>query len=303
MYFRKKVFMCSNLLKYVQLKGEDMIDLIDIQVTSKCNRSCNFCYAIKYDIDFQMEFDLFKNIIIQTLENGVKNICISGGEPFLHPDIYKMLEFSKKQGLNVAVSSNGDNLDIIKTCIPYIDVIGLPLESYKRELHDKIRGKNSFDNIIKLLKYIRDLKNAPIVRIGTVVDEHNVNDIFKMGEVINSFSKISIWKIYEKIEYGFLRKMDVKFISDELKRNIIENIKYANTIISGRKERTNAYFIIEPNGEIFIPILDEIKDEKKYLGNINKKLTNIIIEWKKYSHKKNHMGMKYSIFQKECTYE
>ena len=67
---------------------------VDVYNTTACNRDCGDCMA--YDIRVEegtkhMDTELFLSIM-NSLE-GIESVHFAGvGEPFLHPDIFEMLD-------------------------------------------------------------------------------------------------------------------------------------------------------------------------------------------------------------------
>jgi Fe-coproporphyrin III synthase len=276
-----------------------MVKIIDIQITSKCNRKCSYCYALKAE-DTEINIEKFTNLVDGMVENGISNICISGGEPFLHDKIYEILKYCKNKFLKVAVSTNGDNYEMIHKCIDFIDVIGLPIESYDEAAHDAIRGEGSFKNIIKIIEFISNMNKNIAVRVGTVHLNENENDMFQLYDLVNKYSAIKKWKIYEEIKYDYKRTSQTGFIEVAKRfslREFLKDMQMVNPIISNRECRNQGYFIIEPNGKVFIPNLRGDIDIKQYIGDIYiDSLEDIINRWDKCSNNKNHQKMLESIF-------
>lgn len=275
-----------------------MINIIDIQITSICNRNCSYCYALKNQ-NIDMPFERIVTLIDQISLNKIENICISGGEPFNHPKIYEILEYCKSKSLNTAISTNGDNHEMIIKCLDLIDVIGFPIDSPNEFIHDSIRGLGSFRNIVNIIEIINFTNKNILIRIGTVLLYENQNDLLGIYYLINKYSKIKTWKIYEQIKYNSSKISTPDF--KKITKNLIDKFYIDNNIIkiiiSSKKNRNKGYFIVEPNGQIFIPALYENLDIKYYIGNIyNCDLNTLINFWNKHSNKKNHQNMADSIF-------
>ena len=83
----------------------------------ECPNNCKFCSSNSNCNKTQIiEFDTFKKVIDYFISTGgIGELSISGGEPFLHPDIFKMIEYLKNRKLGE---------DVIKEF-----EIGLSLES------------------------------------------------------------------------------------------------------------------------------------------------------------------------------
>jgi MoaA/NifB/PqqE/SkfB family radical SAM enzyme len=81
---------------------------IYLSLTSFCNLRCVGC---RYGRDFmsgtQLSWEMVKGILEDCAEYGIRNIRLYGGEPLLHRDITKMVEYSVKLGLHPFLTTNG----------------------------------------------------------------------------------------------------------------------------------------------------------------------------------------------------
>ncbi|MFA6053306.1 MAG: heme d1 biosynthesis radical SAM protein NirJ [Methylobacter sp.] len=119
----------------------------------RCNLTCKHCYTTSTDINFPNELSTPE---IYTVMDDLKAfkvpvLILSGGEPLLHPDIFKISRRAKDMGFYVALSTNGtkisaDNIDEI-AAINY-QYIGVSLDGIK-DTHDQFRRvKGSFDQAL-----------------------------------------------------------------------------------------------------------------------------------------------------------
>ena len=82
-----------------------------VEITTVCNLSCPGCYrgCDRPDInELHKSLEDIKNEIIE-LER-IRNcdiISISGGEPFLHPDLLEIVKFVRDKGMQPFVHTNG----------------------------------------------------------------------------------------------------------------------------------------------------------------------------------------------------
>lgn len=81
-----------------------------IEILDKCNLKCRHCSseACQENNTF-MELKTYKILIRECMELGLKKVCISGGEPLLHPNLLDMIKFTKDNDLDVTVYSCGVN--------------------------------------------------------------------------------------------------------------------------------------------------------------------------------------------------
>ena len=81
-------------------------------LTEGCNLACRHCWiAPQFQAGSKvypsLNFDLFCDIIRQAKPLGLTGVKLTGGEPLLHPQIYRILEFIRAQDLRLNIESNG----------------------------------------------------------------------------------------------------------------------------------------------------------------------------------------------------
>ncbi|MGB9714892.1 MAG: SPASM domain-containing protein [Thermodesulfovibrionales bacterium] len=122
----------------------DSLQYIQFYPTLKCNSFCSFCFnrGIKHLEDISV--NNFKSLLSIFSDIGIKELDILGGEPTLHPYFDKLIDLSYKNKLKVNISSNGSNINLLKSVSDkYNDnqiKIGISLNSnpIRRELHEYI---------------------------------------------------------------------------------------------------------------------------------------------------------------------
>lgn len=256
-------------------------EIVTFRITSKCNNNCKYCFASK-NIE-EMDFSKLRKLFCLFHEGGVKAVVLTGGEPLLRKDILKIFKELRKYNIKIFLDTNGDLFFNYKAEIDkYVDVLGLPLDFSD----SSYRSKENFETIMKILNYYKNksFKERPIIRIGTVVTQDNIKDLEKISNLLENCS-IDIWKIYEFTPQNINAIKNKSFLeisSEEFEKETarIKN-KFSNLkiVISERKNRSAAYFFINPNGSVFIPIdnLDICKE--KIVGNVFDE--DIVEKWEK----------------------
>jgi MoaA/NifB/PqqE/SkfB family radical SAM enzyme len=83
-------------------------------ITNSCNLSCSHCLPDRlfYGTLSPVPVDTIKKLIREFTLLGVKEICLTGGEPLTHPDWFEILSFAcRRQDLNrVCLQTNGCGL-------------------------------------------------------------------------------------------------------------------------------------------------------------------------------------------------
>lgn len=73
-------------------------DIVKIKITNRCNRRCSFCvFNEKSNLSTDLSFDDFKFIVNRIKELDFDKIHINGGEPTIHRDFIKMIEYVKTE--------------------------------------------------------------------------------------------------------------------------------------------------------------------------------------------------------------
>ncbi len=86
-----------------------MVKDLCFEIIEKCPNNCSFCSSnSNYSKSQIIEFDDFKKTIDHFLSNGgIKELSLSGGEPFLHPELIKMINYSKSFGIRTVIFTSG----------------------------------------------------------------------------------------------------------------------------------------------------------------------------------------------------
>jgi radical SAM protein with 4Fe4S-binding SPASM domain len=147
-----------------------MINELTFEIIQRCINNCIYCSSNSNNkSQYIVDLDTFKNVIDDALALGLKRLCISGGEPFLHPDIINIVQYAKLKNIEVFIYSCGiiENNGIISSIQDEtleflaninLDKIIFNLQASNEELYDRITGtQNRFDlvkdSICKASKY------------------------------------------------------------------------------------------------------------------------------------------------------
>lgn len=180
------------------------IDLT-IEVTKKCPLHCLICSS-EGGLPYENELttNQIKKVIRDAHELGTRNICFSGGEPFEHPEIIRLCEYSKSIGLNIHIYTSGNatsklNLlspideDLLIRAKTSVDKIIVGLHGPTAEAHESItRVFNSFKNAIASIE--RAVQQAIPVEIHFVPVKTNYKSLPEMIELAKKLkaNKLSI---------------------------------------------------------------------------------------------------------------
>jgi len=81
---------------------------ISIEITQQCPNRCIHCSSCSSWLTTQyIPFEVLKSVIEDAAALGARTICLSGGEPFLHPDIVKVVRLINSFGLSCSIYTSG----------------------------------------------------------------------------------------------------------------------------------------------------------------------------------------------------
>jgi radical SAM protein with 4Fe4S-binding SPASM domain len=117
-------------------------------------------------------------------------VILSGGEPFLNPRILYFIQQLADKLKHITILTNGTliNERIAKELHPYRDklLMQISLDSPRKECHEIVRGRNSYDKTIRAIKLMRE--NDIEVAISMVPMKLNIgqlDELISLGESMN----------------------------------------------------------------------------------------------------------------------
>ncbi len=145
-----------------------------LQITERCNLHCSHCFLSAGDYGRTMSFDVIQDTVIPRLQScRVIGVTLTGGEPFIHPDIIRIARLFKSNSIRVGICSNGSAIttEQIKSLVEIGDIhVNVSLDGFTPASHGKFRGdEDSFD---KTIDGIRRLGKHHLLR-GILVTPNN----------------------------------------------------------------------------------------------------------------------------------
>lgn len=223
----------ESYIKIIDNKISYVFKTLFVEITDRCNYQCKHCYnSSGRDSVASMDFENFKNVITEFVENGVEEIVLSGGEALLHESIWEMLDFLRRLNIKTTLLTNGKLLlkNTIEKLKHFNINIQLSLDGATPKSNDFIRQPGSFSDVIRALTELEKLQYMDNVSINSVISRINITEIH---EIINICEKFSV----PVIGFSFLNNMG-RAENSELTPSIPE-ISQALNVINTYKSHTN----------------------------------------------------------------
>lgn len=152
---------------------------IDVELTGNCNLRCHYCYFFDNpDVEYaDLSTEEWLQFFDECGEANVMSIQLAGGEPFYRDDLKELIEGIVKNRMRFTMLSNGglitDDIAAYIASTGRCDSIQISLDGGRAEIHDKVRGKGSFDQAVRGIRILQ--KHAIPVTMRCTIHRHNVN--------------------------------------------------------------------------------------------------------------------------------
>jgi len=163
-------------------------ETIDFLITNKCNLKCPHCYRESTAKDKLIKINLKRlYTLFDEMEYlNVRSFKITGGEPFLCPELYDIMSYASNKNIHVSVLTNATIpldekwINLLKRINIFV---GVSLDGATSSTHDIIRGKGSFDKTMKNL--YKFAKNKINFSLTFTINKVNRNELKSIIELIN----------------------------------------------------------------------------------------------------------------------
>ncbi len=167
---------------------------VQFEITHQCNNDCIFCHNDLNRVK-TITFENAKEVMDELVRANVFTVIFTGGEPLLHPELHKMIEYANSLNLEVGLITNGilleERLDQILE-VGKISRFQISILGHNSELHDKlVNNPGAFDKAINGLKMASE--RGVKVNVNTTITKKNIAHVEEVCKVVrkngaNSYS-------------------------------------------------------------------------------------------------------------------
>jgi SynChlorMet cassette radical SAM/SPASM protein ScmE len=161
---------------------------VDIEITSRCNLRCRYCYyfdnpGVEYhDLPTEEWLQFFAELG----KCVIMDVTLQGGEPFIRKDLPQLIEGICRNRMRFAILSNGTLIDdpiaafLAET--GRCDSVQVSIDGSGPETHDACRGKGSFEKAIRGIRTLQRHRVSVAVRV--TIHRHNVHDLEAIAHLL-----------------------------------------------------------------------------------------------------------------------
>lgn len=140
------------------LPGVPPLRTLYVYLTSGCNLACRHCWLTpSFHPDGgtggHLPVELFERALDEAIPLGLQSVKLTGGEPFLHPEILRLVDLLKDRKLGLTIETNGtlvtDEAARALRDRSTLSDISVSIDGSCAEIHDPFRGVvGSFDRAV-----------------------------------------------------------------------------------------------------------------------------------------------------------
>lgn len=158
----------------------------EISITGICNQKCEHCSNGGGNKKGVLRLKLLKEI----LKWHPGYIVLTGGEPFLHPEIDEIIYQVKSDNAFLRICTNGTllsakiNIDFLEA-MDENDIIQISFDAADKETYAKMRGSDNFEKVLTNIRSIK--KRYPYINIELhcVPTQYNITQLTSIYRLAN----------------------------------------------------------------------------------------------------------------------
>lgn len=161
---------------------------VDLDITSRCNLRCSYCYHFSGsgDVDKDLPTAEWIRFFEELNECAVMNLSLAGGEPFLRRDLKELIEGIVENRMRFSILSNGtcitNEIAAFISSTGYCDGVQISIDGSTPGIHDICRGKGNFNRAINGVRCLQ--KQGVPVHVRVTIHRHNVSDLEKIANLL-----------------------------------------------------------------------------------------------------------------------
>ncbi|MCD4830506.1 MAG: radical SAM protein [Anaerohalosphaeraceae bacterium] len=209
-------------------------ELVEIEPVHNCNLRCLMCHVRDEKLtNTKLDISCFRHL------NGIEGKWVllgSGYEPFMHPDIVKIIQRLSELGANIDLTTNGTLLNP-KTVSAITGAnfknVSFSVDGVSRKTYETIRLNACFDSTIENIANFRQQMKDCYCAINYTVSKINLNEVSDAVDFFEEkgFNHLGFISMVVRSESGDVKKLSTEKDLAEYVRQLDEA---AQKIINGK---------------------------------------------------------------------
>lgn len=157
---------------------------LSFPILKACNFKCMYCGfggEATASSNRAISLQTIETITQKALSYGITKFRVTGGEPFLHPEIIDILQYFSKLGYYTLVNTNGSLVSNYAKELSNLNKnirFAVSLDTLKSEKLIAISGRNSLESVLSGINTLNQY--GLLLRCNMVVGKHNIDEVFSI---------------------------------------------------------------------------------------------------------------------------
>src|SRR6056297_2317969 len=182
----------------MKLGGLQAVTLLDFPekvactvFTQGCNFRCHYCHNPElvlpssfHKVSSLSEKDFFS--FLESRKNLLQGVCITGGEPTLHTDLYDFIKKIKEQGFAVKLDTNGTNPELLQKLLKedLLDYVAMDIKQTFPKYKDVVNVDIDTNKIKKSVDLLKDSNIDYEFRTTVMAPLLKADDIYEIADYL-----------------------------------------------------------------------------------------------------------------------
>jgi radical SAM protein with 4Fe4S-binding SPASM domain len=167
-----------------------------VEPTNICNLSCPLCLNVAQvggRAPSYLDYNTYQKFIDEVGDHLLLLVLWNWGEPFLHPDIFRMIADAKAHGIIVCSSTNGnvgfENEDTAKLLVESgLDSLVIAVDGATQDTYTYYRRGGNLNRVIEGIRTIIKVRDqmgsrTPLINMRFVAMRHNEHEIDQVRQL------------------------------------------------------------------------------------------------------------------------
>ena len=267
----------NKILPYIKAIEKNKLNAplsLHILLNDHCVNKCNMCEHWKTKDKKYLSLDAIEEIWSRMNENDGKSICLTGGDPILHPDFDEILQLNRSFALGIICTGNFKN-NFDYSLLKDVEWLRFSVDSLDKNIYNYIRGLDNLDSILSNIKKSQNFVKK--VGINFTIQKINCDELENIAKYCaeNNIYRLMLYPahgnkklcinrddtirillqltaIFGKDYHHIIPENNFEFLYESLKESIIKSIDVKDVY---RKELpcmiNKIHLAIAANGEVY----------------------------------------------------